>query len=140
MKLPRQGGCQIEAKTVNVHFFDPIAQAVHDHLQHPRMGHIERIAAAGVVHVVAAVILYYAIVRSVVEAAEAEGRAHLISFARVVVNHIKNHLDAFAMQRPDHALEFGDLLADGATASIAGLRREITDGIIAPIIGKPAFL
>ena len=70
MKLARQSGGKIEAKTVDVHLRDPIAQAVHDQLQHSRMGHIEGVAAAGIVHVVARVVLHQTIIGSVVDAAE----------------------------------------------------------------------
>jgi hypothetical protein len=44
---------QVEAEAVDVHLLDPVAQAVHDELQRARVRHVQRVAAARVVHVVA---------------------------------------------------------------------------------------
>jgi len=46
-----QDGSEIEAKTVNVHFLDPVAQAVHDHAAYNgiiRIEHVSRAAEIGV--------------------------------------------------------------------------------------------
>ena len=56
VQLARQRAGQIEAEAVDVHFQHPVAQAVHDELQHARMPHVERVAAAGEVHVVARIL------------------------------------------------------------------------------------
>ena len=56
VQLACEGRRQIEAETVNVHFQDPITQAVHDQLQHTRMTHVECVASARVVHVIAWII------------------------------------------------------------------------------------
>ena len=61
--------------------------------EHPRMGHIERVAAAGIVHVVAAVVLHQTIIGSVVDTAETKGRTQLITFAGVIVDHVQDNLD-----------------------------------------------
>ena len=55
VQLAGQGAGQIEAEAVDVHLRDPIAQAVHNQLQHARVAHVERVAATGIVHVVAGV-------------------------------------------------------------------------------------
>ena len=57
---------------ISVH---PVAQAVHDELQHARVLHVERVAAAGEVHVVARVFGRQAVVAGVVDAAEATASA-----------------------------------------------------------------
>ena len=54
-QLAGQGAGKVEAEAVDVHLDDPVAQAVHDELQHARVLHVERVAAAGEVHVVARV-------------------------------------------------------------------------------------
>jgi hypothetical protein len=53
VQLARQRRSQVEAEAVDVHLQHPVAQRVHDQLQHARVLHVERVAAAGVVHVVA---------------------------------------------------------------------------------------
>ena len=74
-------------------------------------GHVERVAAAGIVHVVAPVVLDQTIIGSIVDAAETKRRAELIAFAGMVVDDVEDDLDPFAVQRSDHALELGHLLA-----------------------------
>src|SRR5262249_12855586 len=44
-QLASQGTGQIEAEPVDVHFLHPVAQAVHDELQHSRVPHVEAVAA-----------------------------------------------------------------------------------------------
>ena len=53
MQLTSQRARQIEAEPVDVHLQHPVAQAVHDQLQHARAAHVQRVAAAGEVLVVA---------------------------------------------------------------------------------------
>ena len=55
VELPGEGTGEIESKSVDVHLGHPIPQAIHDELQHPRMLHVQRVAAAGKIHVVAVV-------------------------------------------------------------------------------------
>src|SRR4029078_875679 len=47
MQLTSQSAREIEAEPVDVHLGHPVAQAVHDQLQHARAAHVERVAAAG---------------------------------------------------------------------------------------------
>ena len=51
-----------------MHLGDPVAQAVHNHLQHLWVVDIERISRPGVVHVVARIICNRAVVGQVVDA------------------------------------------------------------------------
>ena len=62
---------EIEAEAVDVHLLDPVAQRIHDELQHARVPHVQRVAAAGVVHVVARVVGDQPVVDRVVDAAKA---------------------------------------------------------------------
>ncbi len=52
VQLARERRREIEAESVDVHLADPVAQAVHDELQHVGMPHVHRVARAGVVDVV----------------------------------------------------------------------------------------
>ena len=56
VQLTRQRRGQIEAETVYMHIVDPVTQAVHDKLQHLRVAHVEAVAGAGVVEVIAPVV------------------------------------------------------------------------------------
>ncbi len=56
VQFARERRGQIETKAVDVHLDDPVAQAVHDELQHVGMPHVHRVAGARVVDVVAAVL------------------------------------------------------------------------------------
>ena len=47
-----QGAGEVEPEPVHVHFRHPVPQAVHEQLQDPRVGGVQRVPAPGVVHVV----------------------------------------------------------------------------------------
>ena len=53
VQLTGQRAGQVEAEPVDVHVEHPVAKAVHDQLQHTRVLHVQRVAAAGEIHVVA---------------------------------------------------------------------------------------
>src|SRR5271166_4632988 len=55
-QLARQRAGQVETETVDPHLSNPVAQAVHDQLQDARVLHVEGVAAAAEVHVVARVL------------------------------------------------------------------------------------
>ena len=56
MKLASQGCRKVKPKSVHVHFRYPVAQGIHDQLKHLGMPHVQRIARAGVIHVILLVI------------------------------------------------------------------------------------
>ena len=75
-ELARERTGQIEAKTIDMHLSHPIAQRIHDELERARMRDVERIAAAGEIDVVRAVVGEPVIGRVVDDrAARASGRA-----------------------------------------------------------------
>ena len=89
-----------------MHFLDPVAQAVGDHLQDALVGEIERVAGAGVVDVVALLVGQQPIIRRVVDALEGERRAALVALRGVIVDDVENDLDAGVVQARHHLLEF----------------------------------
>ncbi len=135
VQLARERRGEIEAETVHVHFGDPVAQRIHDHLQHARMHQIERVAAAGVIDVAAPVLRHEAVVAGVVQAAKRQRRPELVAFGGVVVDHVEYDFQAGRVQRLHHGLEFGHL----ARGRIARLRREIADGVVAPVVAEAAL-
>ncbi len=62
VEFARQRRSQIEAESVDVHLGHPIARLVHEELKHLRVTNIERVARAGVVHVVAGSILHGSVI------------------------------------------------------------------------------
>ncbi len=76
-----------------------------------RVGHVQGIAAAGVVHVVASVVGDEAVIGRVVDAAKAERGAKMVPLRGMVVDHVQYHLDPLAVERLDHGLELHHLLA-----------------------------
>jgi hypothetical protein len=139
MQFPGQRGGQVEAEAVHVHLLHPVTQAVHHQLQHLGMAHVQRIAGARVIHVIALLVGDEAIVCGVVDALEAERRPHLVALAGVIVDHVQNHLDSRPMQRFHHLFEFADLLAAVARRRIARLRGKEIDGVIPPIVAQAAI-
>jgi len=136
VKLPREGGGEIEAEAIDVHLADPVTEAVHQELKHPRMHHVQRVSRAGVIHVVAPVILHEAVVGAVIQAAETEHRPQMVPFTGVIVHDIQNDLETGGVQPLDHLLELGDLFAGRAALRIGRVRSEVPDRVVTPIVGE----
>ncbi len=136
VELPRQRRRQIEAEAVHPHLGRPVAQRVHDELQHVRAAHQQRIARAGGVHVVARIVRQ-SVVRGVVQAPEGQRGAQVVALGRVVVDHVQDHLDARLVQRPHSGLELQHLLTPVAPRRVGVVRREEADGVVPPVVGQP---
>ena len=126
---------QIEAEAVDMDLIHPIAQAVHHHLQHAGMGQIQRVAATGIVDVVAAVVRTESVVGGVVDSAKTQRRPHLIAFGGMVVDHVQQDFDAGVVQALDHGFELGQI----AAAEVARFRREEAQGAVAPVVAQAAI-
>ena len=140
VQLARQRCREIEAEAVDVHLEHPVAQAVHDQLQHLRALHVERVAAAGEVRVVPHVVGNQAIVRDVVDPLERQRRAHLIALGRVVVDDVEDHLEAGGVQRAHHALELAHGARGRSRRGEPPLRRKVAEAVVAPVLGESFLL
>ncbi len=101
------------------------------------MPDVEAVAGAGVVHVVARVVVDQPVVRRVVQALEAQRRAQVVALGGVVVDHVEDHLDAGGMHRPHHRLELLHLLAELPSGGVVGLRSQEAEGVVAPVVAQP---
>ena len=140
VQLARQRRGEVEAEAVDVAVDDPVAQRVHDQPQHARMHRVEAVAGAREVHVARRVVGHQPVVRGVVDALEGEHRPEVVALRRVVVDDVEDDLDAGAVQRLDHALELLDLLALHARGRVGGVRREVADRRVAPVVREPALV
>ena len=138
MQLAGERGGQVEAEAVDVHVEHPVAQAVHEELDGARVPHVERVAAAGVVDVVAKVLGGEAVVGRVVDAAERQGGPEVVALRGVVVDHVEDHLDAGPVERLHHLLELVDLLAEVPGRRVARVGAEEPDRVVAPVVGEAA--
>ena len=116
--------------------FGPVTQTVRHHLQYTRMAKVKRVAGAGIVDAIAAIILYQAIIRRVVEPAKVEGRAQFAAFRGVVVDHVEQHLDSGSMEAANGNAQ----IVRAAAAHVATFGREERERIIAPVIDQTQFL
>lgn len=132
-----EGGGEVEAEAVDAHFLHPVAQGVGDQPQHLGLDDMQGVAAAGVVGVVAGVV-GEPVVAGVGDAAQREGGAALVGLGGVVVDDVEDDLDAGGVQGGDHVLELADLLAPGAGGGVAGVRGEVADGVVAPVVAQSA--
>ena len=131
IRLARQHRGQIKPKPVHMHHLHPIAQRIHHHAQHHRMRDIQRVPGAGVIDVIAFVVLQ-AIIAGIVQPAKADRRTQVIAFAGMVVNHVQDHFDPGRMQPPHHVLKFCNV----AARHQPWVRREKADALIAPKVAK----
>ena len=144
VELARQRGRQVEAEPVDVHLGHPVAQGVHDQLQRVGLAHVEGVPGAGVVHVVAGVVLHQPVVRRVVDALEAQRRTEVVALRGVVVDDVEDDLDAGGVHGAHHLLELLHLLADLVLgvggAGVLLVRREEAEGVVAPVVAQPLLL
>ncbi len=63
----------------------------------------------------------------------------MIALGRVVVDDVKNHLDAFSMKALDHVLELDDLIARPLAAGVPNIGGEESDRVVSPKIA-PSLL
>jgi len=139
-----QRGRQVEAEAVDADAFGPVAQGIHREGDDMRVGEVERIAASGGVVQATDLLLVAPVVGEVVETPPADGGAFRTGFAGVVVDHVHDHFEARFVQCAHHV---DDLFANGGRSrllrgpsGVRGLRGEVSQCGIAPIIGTAAFL
>jgi hypothetical protein len=123
-----------------MHLCDPVAQRVHDELKDVGVSHQQAVAGARGVVVVLLVRVDEAVVRRVVDATERDRRALLVALGGVVVDHVEDDLDIRVVQRLDHCLELGHLLAARPGCGVGRVRRQEPDGVVAPVVGEPLVL
>ncbi len=129
---------EIEAEAIDVHLLDPIAKRVHDHPQRVGVADVQRIAGPGNVDVQTRVVVHQAVIDRVVDATEGEGGPEVVALGGVVVDDVQDHLDAGGVQRLDHLLELGDLLAKRAADGKPRAWRKKPDRVVAPVICQTA--
>ena len=114
VEFSRQRRREIESESIDMHFSHPIAQAVHQQLECARMPHVQRVAASGVIHVVARLAIDGPILCGVVDSPEANRRTEMVALRSMVVNHIQDYFETGAVQGANHVLEFRHLIAGRA--------------------------
>ena len=105
-QFPGEGARQVESKPVDVHLDHPVPQAVHDQLQHLRALHVQRVPAAGEIHVVPQIVGDEPVVRVIVDTFERQRRSEMIAFGRMVVDDVQNDFESGGVERAHHPLEF----------------------------------
>ena len=98
------------------------------------MEQVKRVACAGEIQIEARIVRMHPVVSEVVDPAEAERRAEMISFRGMIVNHIENYFDAGRVQIAHHRFELGDLFAHLPAARIRRVRCKKSDCVVAPVI------
>ncbi len=138
--LSREGGGQVEAEPVDVHVGDPVPQRVHDQPQAGVVVDVVGVARAGRVQVPRRVGRINPVVGVVVDPAEAQGRAELVTLGCVVVDHVEDHLDPRGVQGQDHLLELPHLATDPPRLERCRVLLEWgeeADRVVAPVVGQP---
>src|SRR5215468_2319341 len=134
--IARQFGREIESKSVDMHLLYPVPQAVGDQLQRPWMQQIQAVTSTGEIKIEPGIFRVQPVIGGIIDTAETERGAQMISFSGVIVNHIENHFQTSRVQAAHHRFELGDLLAHLPTAGILSMRSEKADRVVAPIISK----
>ena len=106
MHFSRERGGEIETKSVHMHLRHPITQTIHNELQGPGMRDVERVPTTRIVRVIAFVVRYQPVIGGIVNPSKRQGGTEVISFRRMVVDHVQDDFDSRAVEGLDHALEF----------------------------------
>src|SRR5688572_15573928 len=93
VQLAREHRSEIEAKTIDVHLGNPVAQRIHDELDRARMLHVETVASPGEIDAETRILGIEPVVRLAVDSSERERRTEMGSLTRVVVHDVKDHLE-----------------------------------------------
>ena len=83
-----------------------------------------------------------AVVGPIVQPAKRQGGTVLIALRGVIEDDIEQDFDSGAMEGVDHGAELGHLAHRSARPRLRGvrlIRREVADGVVAPVVGKPPF-
>ena len=134
--FPPQYRSQVEAETVHMKCFRPIAQAVRRPTGYVAANNVQRIAAARPVFIAA--VGLQPIPQSIVYAALAKHRAFFILLGGMVVHDIQYHFQARLVQGFDRLLQLFR-----RAFGIGGIRRldgKMGIGVVAPIIAQAHFL
>src|SRR2546423_9573859 len=124
MRVTGERAGEIEAKPIDVHLLYPVTQTIHHQLERRRMKQIDCVARPGEIEIKARIARGKPVIGAVIDAAEAERRAEMISLDRVVVNDIEDHFDSSGVEITHHSFKFVHLLASSAAARIFAMRRE----------------
>ncbi len=138
MLAPQRDG-QVESEAIDVHFLNPVAEAVQGHFQHLGLREVERVAGTGEVDVPAPVVGQQPVVAGVVGALPAQRWTEVIALAGVVVDDVEDDLDAGRVQFAHHPAKLADLHQRVGTAGVPRLRRKEVEGAVPPIVGQVLF-
>src|SRR5512132_64807 len=98
------------------------------------MKQIQAVTSACEIEIEPGILRVQPVVGEIVDPAETERWAKMISFPGMIVNHVENHFDTSIVQAPHHRFELGHLLAHLPTAGIFSMRSEKGDSVVTPVV------
>ena len=131
-----QNRSQVEAETVYMEVFRPIAQAVRSPTRHIAVGNTQRVAAARPVFITA--VRLVPIPARIVDTALAQHRACFVLFGGMVVHHVQNHFQTCRVQRFDRLFQLRRSLF--RLRRVGRLDREMGASVVTPIVRQPRLL
>src|SRR5271154_1798435 len=130
VQFSSQSSGKVKAETIHMHLQNPVSQTIHNQLQNSGMPHVQGIAGAGVILVVARIFGHQAVVGAIVNSLERERWTQMVAFCRMVIDNIKNHFQSSRVESLDHGFEF----AYGVDGKVSRLKSQKAYGVISPVI------
>lgn len=127
-----ENGRQVEAESVDVHFDDPIAEALDDEVFHDGVVAIHRIAAARIIGIFSA--RFEHVIDGVIESAKSDGRSAFVSFAAVVEDDVENDFDLRFVKGLYHRTEFFNGGAGRGADRVSLVRAKEADRGVSPVV------
>ena len=125
---------KVKTEAVNVHFHNPVTQAVYDKLRNYRVICIHRISASGKIHIILLFPRRKNIVNGIFKAAETERIPLLVPFGSMVVNNVKNYLKTGLVHLAHKFLELAHRTAGRTVGRISRFWRKKSHRTVAPVI------
>jgi hypothetical protein len=98
------------------------------------MKQIQAVTSACEIEIEPGILRVQPVVGEIIDPAETERWAKMISFPGMIVNHVENYFDTSSVQAADHRFELGDLLAHLPAAGIFSMRSEKGDSVVTPVV------
>src|SRR5215212_6270902 len=98
------------------------------------MKQIQTVTSACEIEIEPEILRVQPVVGEIIDPAETERWAEMISFSSMIVNHVENYFDPGSVQAADHRFELGNLLAHLPAAGVFSMRSEKADSVVTPIV------
>src|SRR5215813_370205 len=132
-RIARENRGKVKTKTIHMHLFNPITEAVDDHSANNRMIRVHRISRTAIIRITGPILLQN-VISDVVYPTKTDSWATLITFCSVIKDNVQDYFDSRPVQSLYHVSELLNGTQRGLSGAIFLVRREEGYRGITPIV------